>query len=92
MLKTLTGGFGVLTPYAQAPVVTETTMRPNLLQSLQVVTELRVNGVRQNLAVLAVNDVPLPVQEPCRNLELRGVLDDGDKALELVGVELTSTA
>ena len=87
----LTGGLGVLAPHTEAPIVTETTVRTDLLQPLQIVTEFRVNGVRENLAVLAVNDVPLPVQEPCRDLELGGVLDNGDKALELVGVELTST-
>lgn len=69
----------------------QATVSPDLLQSLQIITELRVNGVRQNLAVLAVDNVPLPVQEPCRDLELGGVLDDGNEALELIGVELTST-
>ena len=69
----------------------ETTVSTNLLQPLQVVTELRVDTVGQDLRVLAIDDVPLPVQEPCRDLELGGVLDNGDKALELVGVELTST-
>ena len=72
--------------------MTETTVRTDLLEALQVVTELRVDGVRENLAVLAIDDVPLPVQEPCGDLELCRVLDDGDETLELVGVELTSTA
>ena len=71
--------------------MTETTVRPDLLQTLQVVTEFRVDGVRQNLAVLAVDDVPLPVQEPCRDLELCRILDDGNETLKLVGVELTGT-
>ena len=87
-----TGGLGVLAPGTEAPEVTETTVRTNLLEALQVVTELRVDGVRENLAVLAIDDVPLPVQEPCGNLELCWVLDDGDETLKLVRVELTSTA
>ena len=68
--------------------MTETTVRPDLLQPLKVITELRVNTVGQDLQVLAVDDVPLPVQEPCRDLELRGVLDDGNDTLKLIRVKL----
>ena len=70
--------------------MTETTVRPDLLQPLKVITELRVNTVGQDLQVLAVDDVPLPVQEPRRDLELRGVLDDGDETFELIRVKLAS--
>ena len=63
-------------------------MATNLLQPLQVVTHLRVHAVRQNLEVLAVDNVLLPVEEPRRDLELRRVLDDGHDALQLVRVEL----
>ena len=80
----------MLTPDTEAPEVPETTVRTNLLQPLQVVTELRVDTVGQDLRVLAIDDVPLPVQEPCGDLELRGVLDDGDDTLELIGVKLAS--
>ena len=86
-----TGCLGVLTPDTETPEVTETTVSTNLLQPLQVVTELRVDTVGQDLRVLAIDDVPLPVQEPRGDLELRGVLNDGNKTLELVGVELAST-
>ena len=68
--------------------MTETTVSTNLLQPLQVVTELRVDTVGQDLRVLAIDDVPLPVQEPLRDLELRGVLDDGNETLELIRVKL----
>ena len=68
----------------------ETTVRTNLLQPFQVVTELRVDGVRQNLAVLAIDDVSLSVQKPGRNLELGWVLHNGDNSLKLVGVEVSS--
>ena len=68
----------------------ETTVRTNLLQPLKVIAELRVDTVGKDLRVLAVDDVPLPVQEPCRDLELRGVLDDSDNTLELIGVQLAS--
>ena len=86
----LTGGLGVLAPDTKAPEVTETTVRTDLLQPLKIVTELRVDTVGENLRVLAVDNVPLPVQEPRRDLELRGVLDDGDETLEFVRVELSS--
>ena len=78
----------MLTPDTETPEVTETTVRTDLLQPLEIITELRVNAVGKNLRVLAIDDVPLPVQEPCGDLELRGVLDDGDQTLELIGVEL----
>ena len=68
--------------------MTETTVRTNLLQPLKVITELRVNTVGQDLQVLAVDNVPLPVQEPKRDLELGGVLDDGDETFELIRVKL----
>ena len=80
----------MLTPDTETPEVTETTVRTDLLQPLEIVTELRVNAVGKNLRVLAIDDVPLPVQEPRGDLELRGVLDDGDDTLELIGVKLAS--
>ena len=78
----------MLTPDTETPEVTETTVSTNLLQPLQVVTELRVDTVGQDLRVLAIDDVPLPVQEPRGDLELRGVLDDGDETFELIRVKL----
>ena len=66
-------------------------MGTNFLQSLEIITELRVDTVGENLVVLAVDNVLLSVQEPCRDLELGGVLDDGNDALQFVRVEFTST-
>lgn len=68
----------------------ETTVRTDLLQPLEVVTRLRVDGVGENLRVLAIDNVSLPVQEPCRDLELGRILEDGNDTLELIRVELTS--
>jgi len=65
-------------------------MGPDLLQPLKIVTELRVDTVGQNLRVLSVNDILLPVQEPSGNFELGGVLDDGNNSLELIRVQVTS--
>lgn len=66
-------------------------MHPDLLQALEIITELRVDTVGQDLAVLAVDDVLLPVEEPGGDLELCGVLHDGDYSLEFVGVEVAGS-
>lgn len=55
---------GVLTTHTEAPVVTETTVRPDLLQALEVFTELRVDAVGKDLRVLAIDNVALTVKEP----------------------------
>jgi len=81
----------VLTTHTDTPVVTETTMGADLFQSLKILTELRVNGIGQDLRVFAVNDIALPVQEPERYLELGRVLKDGDNAFQLVRVELAGS-
>ena len=87
-----TGSLGVLTTHTEAPEMPETTVRPDLLQPLKVVTDLRVHSVGKDLRVLAIDNVSLPVQEPCRDLELGWVLKDGNDTLELIRVELTSPA
>ncbi len=65
-------------------------MGPDLLQPLQVVPHLLVDGVRQDVQVLSVSHILPSVEEPSWDLELSGVLHDGDDSLELIGVELTS--
>jgi hypothetical protein len=55
---------GVLTTDTETPVVTETTVGPDLLQALEVITELGVDVVGENLRVLAIDDIALPVEEP----------------------------
>lgn len=57
-------------------------MGADLLQSLQVLTELAVHTVGQDLVVLAVHNVALSVEEPRWDLVLGWVLDNGDNALE----------
>jgi len=70
--------------------VTETTVSTDLLQALEIVTELGSNTVGEDLAVLAIDNIALPVEEPRGNLVLEGVLDDGDDTLKLFGGEVTS--
>jgi hypothetical protein len=68
--------------------VSETTVCPDLLQALQIITHLGVNSVGQDLRVLAVNDILLSVQEPCWDFELGRVLHDGDNSFKFVRVEV----
>ena len=71
----VTGGLGVLTSHTETPVVTQATMGADLLQTLQVLTELVVQDVGHHLGGLAVLDVTLPVQEPVGDLVLARVLN-----------------
>lgn len=82
----------MLSTDTETPVVSETTVSADLLETLKILTELGVDTVGQNLRVLAVDNVSLPVQEPSGDLVLGGVLDDGDDSLELFGGELTGAA
>ena len=61
---------GVLTTGTEVPVVTQTTVGTNLLQTLKVITELGLDVVRQDLRVLTSREVLLSVKEPRRDLEL----------------------
>ena len=55
-------------------------------------TNLGVKLIGQELSVLSVDNILLSVHEPVGDLELGRVLDDGDDSLELIGVELSSSA
>ena len=68
----------------------ETSVGTNLLQSLEVLTELGVDTVGENLGVLTIDDIALSVEEPGWDLVLGWVLDDGNDSLELFGGEFTS--
>lgn len=72
--------------------MSQATVGPNLFQSLQVISQLRVNRIRQNLIIFAIDDIFLSVQKPRGDLELSGVLDDSHEALKLIRVELSGTA
>lgn len=65
-------------------------MGTDLLQALQIITELGVDTVGENLGVFAIDDIALSVEEPGWDLVLGWVLDDGDDSLELFGGKLTS--
>ena len=59
-----TGCLCVLAADAEAPVVTQTAVSADLLQTLKVITELGVDTVGQNLRVLAINNIALTVEKP----------------------------
>jgi ABC-type thiamine transport system substrate-binding protein len=85
------GSLGVLATDTETPVVTETTVGTDLLQALEIITELGVDTVGEDLAVLAINNIALSVEEPGWDLVLGWVLDDGDDALKLFGGKFTGT-
>lgn len=70
------GGLGVLTPDPEPPEMPQTAVGADLLEPLEVVTELGVDAVGEDLVRLAVDNVLLPVEEPGGDLELGGVLQD----------------
>lgn len=63
-----TGRLGVLATYTETPVVSQAAVSADLLEALQVVTELGVDAVGEDLRVLTVDNVALPVEEPGRDL------------------------
>jgi hypothetical protein len=52
--------------------MSQTTMSADLLEALQIITELAVDAVGEDLGVLAVDDVALPVEEPAGDLVCNG--------------------
>lgn len=58
--------------------MTETTVGTDLLEALEVLTELGVDTVGEDLSVLAVDNVALPVEEPGGDLVCR--VSDADSA------------
>lgn len=81
----------MLTSNPQAPVVSQTTMGSDLLQALQILTQLALHAVCQHLGVFAVDDITLSVEEPLGNFVLCGVLDNGNNSLEFFGCDFSST-
>lgn len=90
-LTTTRGGLGVLTSDLQAPEVSDTSVGSDLLQSLQVISQLRLQIVGQDVVVLTVNLVLLSVQEPGWDLVLSWVLHDGDNSLQFFLGQFTGT-
>lgn len=82
-LSATAGGLGVLATDTDAPVVADTSVGADLLQSLDIFTHLADKAVDHDLGGLAGDAILLSIDEPAGHLELAGVGDDGDKSLNL---------
>ena len=88
--STTTSGLGVLTTNTETEGVTNTTVGTDLLQAFHIFTELVVESVRQELAVLAILAILLTIEEPVWDLVLTRVLHDGDDAFKVSIIDFTS--
>ena len=71
--------------------MSQTSMRTDLLQALQILTQLAVHAVCQNLRVLSIDNVTLAIEEPGGDFILSRILDDSDNAFKLFGSDFTSS-
>jgi hypothetical protein len=74
----------VLSAYTQTPVVPESAVGTDLPKSVEILAHLEVEDVGDELRVLAVLVVLLPVEKVVRNLELARALDDCHHAVDLL--------
>ena len=81
----------MLTSNTQTPEVSDTTVTSDLLQSLQIISQLGLDLVSQSVVVLTISDILLTVQEPGWDLVLSWVLHDLDDSLQLFLGQLTSS-
>ena len=65
------------------PVMTETSVVTDLLQTLKILTKLVAQSVAHNLRELSVLNILLSVKKPVWDLELAGVAHDSDELLNL---------
>jgi len=83
------GGLGVLSTNPEAPVMTKSPMCSDLLQPLEILTQLVVKTVGQDLAEFSVFNILLSVQEPVRDLVLAGVVHNRNHTLNLLFCQFT---
>jgi hypothetical protein len=81
----------MLTTDSESPVVTETTMVPDLLQTFEIITHLGIKLRRSQLTVFTVLDILLSVEEIIRDLVGTRVANNVHDSLEFLSTELTST-
>ena len=75
----------------KTPVMSQTSMSSNLLESFQVLTKLIVKSIGCDLRVLSILDIFLSIQEPVRDLVLTWIGDDGNELLNLILCQLSSS-
>ena len=66
-------------------------MSLDLLQAFEILAEFRIEGARDDLRVLSVNDVLLPVQEPIRDLVLTWVGQNRDNSVYFLLTQFSRT-
>lgn len=80
----------MLSTHPNLPPVAKTAVCSDLLQTLDIITVLGRNVLCEDLRVLSGLEVLLPVEEPERNLELAGVLNDSNNLFNLIGRQFSS--
>jgi hypothetical protein len=81
----------VLSTDSDSPPVTKTTVSTDLLETLDIITKLSINVLGKDLRVLSGLEILLPIEEPKRDLELTGVLDNSDKLFDLISGKFSSS-
>jgi len=76
-------GLGLLTSNLVAPEVSQTSVSSDLLESLQVLSELGINTVRDELRPCALTDISLSIEEPLGNVVVSGL---GKNVVDLINV------
>nr|ACU14197.1 unknown [Glycine max] len=80
----------MLATYTKTPVVSQTTMVPDFLESLEIIPELHIKSIRHNLRVFAILVILLSVQKPVWDLELPRVRHHSHHTVQLSSSQLTS--
>ena len=81
----------MLSPDPQTPIMPQTSMRTDLLQALQILTQLAVHAVCQDLRILAIHNVTLAIEEPSGDFVLSRVLNNGNDTFEFLGGDFTGS-
>lgn len=81
----------VLTTNSDAPPVPQTTVSTDLLHPFDIITKFGSNALGKDLRVLSGLVILLSVQEPERDFELTGILDDSHNLFNFISGQLTGT-
>ena len=80
----------MLSTNTDSPPVPKTTVSTDLLHPLNIITQLSIEVLGENLGVLSGLEILLSIEEPERDLELTGVLDDCNDLFDFIRGELSS--
>jgi hypothetical protein len=90
-MLTATSGASVLSTDSNSPPVTQTTVSPNLLKTLNIITKLSIDVLGKDLGVLSCLEILLSVQKPKGDLELTRILNDGHDLFDLISSEFSTS-